>query len=486
MDRHLLTGIAWTAAAKWSSQILTWASLLVVARLLLPSDFGIVGMAAVYLGILKLFSEFGVGSAVITIRNLSEQEIAQINSFSVIVGIIGFLLSCSAAIPLGWFFRSPQLPAVVIVMSTGFIITGFQTVPFSLLQRDFRFKLLSAISTFTALAQSLCVLLLAWTGFRYWSLVVGDVTGTLLLATLNVAWRPCHFACPRLKSIRHAIHFSLQLVIARLSWAFYSDADFLVAGRVLGANALGGYTFAWNLATLPVEKITTLAGQVTPSVFSAIQTNTCELRRYFQTLTEALSLITFPTALGLGLVAPEFVPLVLGKAWHGAIVPLQILAYYGSVRSISALLGPLLTALRETRLLMWSNLAGAVIMPIAFYIGSRWGPPGIACGWVVAYPVVALPLYHRALSRINLTARMYLDAIRPSISASLVMIASVYVVKLVFPVTWPLYERLALEIACGAATYLAVLLIFHLDRIRVLATIYRTLRATDAATTTIP
>ena len=106
MDKHLVGGIAWTAAAKWSSQILTWVCLLIVARILLPSDFGIVSVAGVYLGLVAIFSEFGFGSAVITLRDLTPDEIAQINTFSVISGMLGFLVSCALAIPIGWFFRS--------------------------------------------------------------------------------------------------------------------------------------------------------------------------------------------------------------------------------------------------------------------------------------------------------------------------------------------------------------------------------------------
>ena len=110
MDKHLMGGIAWTAAAKWSSQILTWLCLLIVARLLVPSDFGIVGVAGVYLGLVAVFSEFGFGSAIITLRDLTVDEIAQINTFSAISGTIGFLVSCALATPIGWFFRSPELP----------------------------------------------------------------------------------------------------------------------------------------------------------------------------------------------------------------------------------------------------------------------------------------------------------------------------------------------------------------------------------------
>ena len=483
MDKHLVGGIAWTAAAKWSSQILTWLCLLIVARLLMPSDFGIVGLAGVYLGLVAMFSEFGFGSAVITLRDLTVDEIAQINTFSAISGTIGFIVSCALATPIGWFFRSPQLPAVIVVMSTNFLIMGFRTVPSSLLQREFKFKRLSLIDTVAAITQSLCVLLLAWKGAAYWSLALGSVIAALVSTTLNVASRPSGFARPRLKSIAHALNFGWQLLVARISFSLYSDADFLVAGRVLGATALGAYTFAWNLATLPVEKVTALVGQVTPAVFSANQADLGGLQRYLLTLTEGIALVTFPVTIGLGLLAPEFVALVLGERWSGVAAPLEVLAFYGSIRSVSALLGPLLTAMRETRFLMWINVTAVVLMPTAFYFGSRWGPVGIAWGWILAYPLVALPLYVRTFRKVGVSVRRYLVALRPALDASLAMILGVGVLKWAVTPAWPLYVRFAIEVTGGAAVYLIVLSVLHGERLRSFLSFYRRGRASNTPPT---
>jgi O-antigen/teichoic acid export membrane protein len=479
MDKHLLGGIAWTAGAKWASQMLTWLCLLLIARILDPRDFGVVGIAGVYLGLIAVFSEFGFGSAVITLRNLTVNEIAQINTFSVISGAVGFLVSCALALPMGRFFRSPELPAVIVVMSTNFLILGFKTVPSSVLQRDFRFKRLSLIDSSATITQSLCVLLLAWLGRGYWALAVGSVVGAMVGTALNVASRPWGFARPRLKSVAPAVNLSWQVLVGRLSWIVYSDSDFLVAGRVLGTTALGAYTFAWNLATLPVEKVTALVGQVTPAFFSAHQTDYNALRRYLLSLTEAVSLVTFPATIGLGLVAPEFIALFLGSRWSDAVAPLEVLAFYGSIRTVSALLGPLLTALRETRFLMWTNIAAAVLMPLLFYVGSRWGPLGIACGWIVGYPLIALPLYRKAFRRVGMPLRSYLVAIRPALNASLVMIFAVCALKLAIPVEWPLYLRFGIEVVAGAAAYLIVLLVLHIDRLRTFIDFYRGLRVSN-------
>lgn len=477
MDKHLAGGIAWTAGAKWSSQILSWASILVVARLLLPADFGLVGMAVVYLSFVEKFSEFGFGSAVITLRSLTDHQITQINTFSVFSGVAGFLISCGAAVPLGWFFRAPQLPAVVAVMSTTFVMSGFRTVPYSLLQRDLCFKLLSIMETVTALVQALGTLVLALLGLGYWALVLGNIIGAAVSTGLNVAWCPRGFARPRLGSVRHALNFSWQVLVARLAWNFYSDADFLVAGRVLGAAPLGAYTFAWNLATLPVEKVSTLLGRVTPALFSAVQTEYAALRRYLRTLTEALALITLPAAFGLALTAREFVTLVLGTKWLGVIAPLELLAFYASFRSIATLLGPILTALRETRFAMWDNLAAVVLLPSAFYVGSRSGTAGIACAWIIVYPLIAIPLYVRTFRRIGMSAREYVGAVRPALDGSIAMAVVVGALKWALPLAWPLNLRFGLQVLAGAAAYVLVIVALHGDRLRAFKSLARRLRS---------
>ncbi len=465
-DRRFAGGIAWTAAAKWSSQVFSWASLFVVARVLLPSDFGLVGMAAIYLELAQYFSEFGFGSAIVTLRDVTEEQTRQINTLCVLSGVVAFAVSCAAAVPLGLFFRAPQLPAVVVAMSATFLLSGFQTVPYSLLQKDLEFRVLSIIDASRGVAQALTVLFLALFGFGYWALVIGNLVAAATSAAVPLIFRGRGLARPHIHSVKTAIVFSWRVLVARMSWAAYSNADFLVAGRMLGSTALGFYTIAWNLAFAPQEKVTSLITQVAPAFFSAAQTDYAALRRYLCRLTEGLSLIIVPAALGLALVASELVPLALGRKWSGAIVPLELLAVFASFRSLTTLFAPVLTALGEVRFVMWYNLAALVLLSTSFYIGSREGTTGIALAWVTVYPLIALSLYRWTFRRIHMGFREYFAAVRPSLSGSLAILLFVLPLKWVLPGSWPAYVRLGLEVLTGVLTYSAVLLLFYRDRLR--------------------
>jgi O-antigen/teichoic acid export membrane protein len=461
LDNTFVRGVAWTAAVKWLTQLVTWGMTVVVARLLAPSDYGLVGMAAIYVNLFTLFSEFGIGTAIVTLQDLTEGQISQLNTLSLLSGFLGFIISVAVAIPLGKFFRAPNLQLVVVVLSGGFIISGIRTVPYSLLQKELRFKLLAMIEGLQGFVQALVTLILAFLGFGYWALVLGILSFSVTPTCLSLIWRRHSFAFPKFSSIRKALTYSRHVVIAQLCWASYDNSDFIIAGRFLGKEALGVYTLAWTLAHAPVDKLTTLVNRVTPSVFATIQTDSEALRRYLRNITGVMALIIFPATIGLALVAPEFVPLVFGSKWNGVILPLELLALHALIRSNVILLTPLLNVTGEERLVMWNSVVALLVLPVSFYLGSRWGTVGIAAVWVVVYPLVQVRLFSRIFRRLQISHAEYLRAFWPAVSGCLMLVLSIGALKFVSAGRWPLYARLASEILVGIIAYGAVLVLFH-------------------------
>jgi len=468
LDRSLFSGLAWTGGMKWVTQVLAWASTLIVARLLSPADYGIISMASAYLGLITIATEFGIGTAIVTLRQLSQDQLAQLNTMSVALGVAGFAASIAAAVPLGWFYRAPQLPAVVIILSLTFVISAFKSVPSSLLQRELRFRLLSLIDGVRALVLSVTTVLFALAGLQYWTLVLGAILSTTIQAALTLAVRPCSFRFPRWESLRHAITISGHLLVNRMCWYIYSNADFVIAGRFLGQNELGAYSVGWTLASTPLQQTTSLVGTVTSAFLSAVQTEYATVRRYLLNLTEGLALITFPLTIGLALVANDFVLLALGAKWQAVVPPLRLLALYASVRSITPLLPHVLNVTGETRFGMELSLVCVVLYPTAFYVGSHWGTIGIAAAWMLVDPIVNLPVYRRVFQKLQLSTVEYLKALRPAIAGSLLMTLGVLLVKLFLTPTWPLALRFATQVFSGAAVYLGTLMIFHGERVRAL------------------
>ncbi|PYP41766.1 MAG: hypothetical protein DMD42_13130 [Gemmatimonadetes bacterium] len=451
LDRSLLRGVAWTAAAKWASQALGWASWLIVARLLTPEDYGLVGMAAIYLGLITLVAEFGLGTAVLAVRELSVAQINQLNGLAVLLGLASLVTSCAVA-----------------AMSTTFVITSFKTVPLALLQRELRFKALALIDLGQALVLAMSMIGLAVAGFRYWTLVCGGVLGAVISTGAVLRLRHPPLAWPRLHSLKHATTLSSNILISRFCWYCSVNADFLVAGRILGKAALGFYNVGWTLANVSVDKITALVGQVTPAFFSAVQRDAAAMRRYLLRITEGIALITFPVSVGVALVARDFVLTVLGSKWEATIAPLQILAAYAAVRSITPLLPQVLHTIRDTKFEMATMVAAAVVMPTSFYVsGQRWGTVGLAMAWVVMDPLIASLLYWRVFSKIALSPKAYLVALWPALSGTVLMAAVVLAVGRLSGSAWTGGLRLTAQVGAGVITYGLACLLLHRERLKV-------------------
>lgn len=465
-NRQFIASIAWTGAAKWGTQILTWTTTIFVARLLSPADYGLVGMAGVLLGVTALAAEFGVGAAVVRMRDLGRRELSQLNTISIALGALGVLVGIIAAIPMGAFFKSAALPAVVVALSMAFIVDAFRVVPTSLLARDLRFRELAIMESVRATLTAVVTLALAFGGFAYWSLVIGSLVGSAAATLAVLVWYPHPFALPRIAAVSTALTYSRRVFTGRIAWYGYSNADFLVAGRLFGTAALGAYTFAWNLASLPVEKITALVTQVTPAFFSAVQDDVVALRRYFLGVSEGLALVSMPVTVGLALVARDFVLVVLGDQWAAAATPLALLAAYACLRSLVTILPHVLNVTGEARFAMRVTVATALVLPIAFVVfGKVWGMAGIGLAWVLVYPLFTLPLYSRTFARLGITAWDYLRRLAPAIQGSAGMAATVLLTHALLIERVPLAFVLAGEVVAGGLTYALILWTWHRARV---------------------
>lgn len=467
LDRSFIRGIAWMGSVKWIVQMVTWGTTIFVARILSPEDYGLLSMASVLLVLISLMSESGIGTTVLAVRDISSAQIAQLNGAAVIIGLVGFAIACAAARPVGSFYEQAALPWIVVGASVTLILTSFRTVPSALLQRELRFPRLAVIEGAQGLVQAIATIALALLGFRYWSLVLGGLIGTLVATAATVVSRPYPLRWPRWLTLRPLLSFTQHILFSRIFWYSYSNSDFIVAGKRLGADALGAYSYAWTLASMPVDKITALVGSVTHSLFAAVQHDIPALRRYLLTITEALAIVTFPFTIGIALVAEELVPAVFGEKWRIMTVPLQVLAAYAAVRTITPQTSQILVVTGDARFQMRMNAVAAIALPLAFYVGSFWGATGIAMAWVIVHPVVILlPLHVRVLGRLGVSASTYFRTLWPAVSGCLCMTGAVLLVHWLLPANVSTVTRLALKVFLGAAVYVSIVLLLHWSRVQ--------------------
>ena len=466
LDRSALTGVAWAGAAKYSTQIIAWVSTIFVARILMPSDYGLMVMASVFLGIVMTLSEFGVGSAVVAMRELAPEKLQQLNSLSLLLGLLGTFITAIMAYPLGLFFRAPALPPVVLAVGCTFLIYSLEIVPAALLRRELRFRTLAMIDIARGLIVPAVTLGGALLGLRYWALVLGSLVAAGITTACTLYCRRVPFARPRLDGLKEVVNFSRDVIISRLAYVVYQDGDFAVAARRLGQAAVGHYSLAWTLATSPIEKVTMLLSDVTPSLFSAVQNDRPALRRYFLNLSEILCLATFPASVGIALVGHDLVAVVLGSKWLDAATPLALLALYAGARSVTSLYGHLYIAARETQFMMWTSIAGAVLLLTGFIVGSNWGTGGIAAAWLVIHPSLSAYSFTRVRRILDLTAAEYLKALRLGLDGAVAMALVLLPFQTYVAPSWSPGVRLTASILLGAGTYGLTTWALHRGRLR--------------------
>jgi len=481
LDSDLLAGIAWTGGMKWAVQIVSWASTMIVARLLTPGDFGLLGMAAVYLGFVALVNEFGLTAAILRDRDLSEDHIAQLGGFGIVVGVVLYLLSFAVAGPIARFYGESAIRGVVEILSLNFLFASIGVLPRALLARDLRFRQLSMIDAASNAVQIAFTITLAFLGFRYLSLVFGSLAASAASSVLAVMVRRHRLALPtHVREIAESVRVGWHVVVGRVSWYTYQNADFAIVGRVLGKGVLGAYTLGWEIATLPVERISALISQVTPAIFSSVSSDRPALRRYYLALVEGLAFFTFPASVGIALTAPVLVPLALGSQWTNAILPLQLLAVYGGMRSITTINAPVMIYTRHSRESMWYAVIGAVVLPALFFLGTRWGAAGVAGMWIIGYPFVLIPSYRLVFRILDLSPWAFFRNLWPALSSTVVMAIAVFAERFLLTTSMSIATRLALEVATGVVVYAAVMIALHRHRLMAFLALVRSARQKKA------
>jgi O-antigen/teichoic acid export membrane protein len=482
--RALTTGVFWVGAFRWTAQILSWAITLVVIRILSPDDYGIVGMTSYFMGLAGVLSDLGLGTAVLALPRLSLEMARQLHALALGAGIAAFLLTLLAAGPMSWYFREPALLPVLLAMGGSFVVDAMRTVPVALLSRGLEYRKASSVDFVRAVASSATVLALALIGARYWSLVGGLLSGSLAATAWALWLRPLGYARPRRSELKGPAAISTHLVVGRLAWQAYQNADFMVAGRLFGAAQLGFYNVGWTIASLPGEKLTTVLTAATAPFFASIRHDAEALRTYFLRLTFLICLLLWPILFGFVLVADLVIPVVLGPKWVPAVPVARALVFYAALQSPMTLSAQILMLTGRTKVSMATSLVALLVLPPVFYLsGKQWGIEGIAWSWAILYPVLYLWPTIVTLKQLGATLGEHLTAMGRAGLLVAVMCAVVLLVRIVLPLQIGIRLELVIAVATGTLSYFLLLAIWTRRDLTLIAEVIRTWRAKEGKPT---
>ena len=304
IKQKAIHGVLWTGIAKASMQIVLFLLMLVLARLLSPEDFGIVGMAAIVTVAISMVNDRGLGTAIIQKSSLSQEHLSSVFWGGIAFSFLLFSATILASYPMALFFRNPLVQPVVAVQAAGFVIGSLGIVQKSILNKDLEFKKLAVMEVVSSVASGIVSITLALMRFGVWSLVIGALVRdgvNVFLVWIYCRWRPRFFFSWR--QFKELFSFSANVLGNDVVSYAVTNMDVVIIGRMLGTEALGYYTLALNLVKMPVQRLSGVVSKVAFPAFSAIQDDMKKLRKGFLKASAVLSLIIFPLLLGLALFA---------------------------------------------------------------------------------------------------------------------------------------------------------------------------------------
>jgi len=467
IKEKVLSALRWTVLARVTAQAVTWGITLVVIRLLAPADYGLMAMSEVFFGLLLMLSDAGLGQALVQAKTINERQTRQMFGVLVLMSAALFAALFLAAPAIGAYYGKSKVTDITRWLSLGFLLVPFITIPTALLERDIDFKRKSLVELAAAILSAVVILVLAYHGYGIWALVTGRLLNLLIqVVGLNII-RP-YFKIPLFSfdAARGLIRFGGLYTGTSVLWFVYSQADIIIAGRVLSEEQMGYYAVAMYLAAIASVKVMPLLNQVALPAYSRLQDDPSAVGYYFLKVVRVVAMLTFPVFFGLAVVAPEFVRLVLGEKYEGAILPIVLLSLAMPMRMISNLFPAMVYGRGRPGVEMGNTLFGLLVMPVAILIGVQYGILGLCLAWLIGFPLVFGFQLLRSAKIAAVPPMAVLRATVPALVASLLMSGAVLAIKhLPLTVVGHALE-LALLVAAGGAAYVVVLRVSFRDRIR--------------------
>lgn len=323
-----ISGVKWNAIGRFSTQGVNFIIGLILARLLSPSDYGVVGMVGIFFAIAQTFIDSGFGSALIRKNDCTDTDYSTAFYFNVIVGLVCCILLWIASPFIADFFNTPILKDLVKVMSLNMFVSSFAIVHGTKLTHAVDFKSQSIIKLITAIISGVCGVLMAYKGFGVWSLVYQQLIATglrVVLLYVVTKWLPkLEFSkC----SFKYLFNFGSKILAASLLHTIYANMTTMIIGKFYSAKDLGYYSRGESLATYPSTNITGILQSVTYPVLSKIQDDDEHLIQSYRKLISMTSLVIFFGMFLLAALAKPLIVTLLTDKWLDAVIYLQIFCF---------------------------------------------------------------------------------------------------------------------------------------------------------------
>lgn len=321
-------GVVWSAVQRFSTQGIQFVTTIIMARMLTPADYGLIGMLDIFIAILSVFVDSGFINALTRKQDRTHEDICTVFFFNIVVSLGAYFILFLIAPLVASFYAIPELCIVLRLLGLIVIIDSFAAVQMTLMTIKLDFKIQTKVSIISLILSGLIGIILAYNDFTYWALVVQALLYGIISTFLYwyySTWRPSFIFSK--KSFNEMFSFGSKILVTSLINTTYGNLYSLVIGKVFSASVLGNYSRANSYANLPSSNITSILQRVTYPVLCKIQDDETLLSNAYRKLIRTSAFIIFPLMTGLSALAHPFISIILGTKWYFCAILLQIICF---------------------------------------------------------------------------------------------------------------------------------------------------------------
>lgn len=462
LKQKTVSGLSWSFIDTFAGQGLTFIVGILLARILTPREFGLIGMITVFIAVSESFINSGFSSALIRKKDCTQTDFSTVFYFNLAAGLLFFLVLFFTAPFIAGFFDEPQLKSIVQVLGIVLIIDSLTLIQRTILTKRIDFKLQARISVIASLGSGIIAIAMAYKGFGVWSLVAQRIAkqglNSIFLWLWN-RWKP--MLVFSMQSFRELFGFGSKLLVSGLIDTLYRNIYYLVIGKYFSAQELGYYTRADEFQRIPSQNLNSIIGRVSYPVLASIQDDKPRLKNNYRKLIRSTMFITFVLMLGMAATAEPMIITLIGEKWRPSIIYLQMLSFVGMMYPLHALnLNMLQVSGRSDLFLKLEVIKKILAVPI-IVIGVIWGIKVMIAGMMVNTLVAYYLNSYWSGRFIGYSFKQQVLDILPSFGLALMMALFVYLLGLFLPFSY--LWVLIIQIIAGA---LFILLFCELTRFR--------------------
>ncbi len=383
LKKKAVSGMTWSFIDIFAKQGANLIIGIVLARLLSPREFGLIGMTTIFITLSESFIDSGFGQALVRKKECTQADYSTVFYYNLFVGFIFFLMMFFSAGLISNFFDEPKLKLIIQVLGTGLIIKSLSIIQSVILIKRINFKLQTKVSVLASVGSGIIGIYLAYRGFGVWSLVVKVLSGfaltTLLLWIWN-AWKPSFIFSWR--SFKELFSFGSKLLASGLIKRAYENIYLVIIGKYFSAIQLGFYTRANQFNQLVSKNLTMAIQRVSYPVLASIQDDNLRLRSTYKKLIKSTMLLTFFFMIGLAVMAKPLILVLIGEKWLPTVVYLQLLCFVGVFFPLQEINQNMLKIQGRTDIILKLEVVKKILVVPIIVVGILYGIKALIVGMI--------------------------------------------------------------------------------------------------------